>query len=334
MPFFDAIGGLLGGDSGGGGSPTYAPTGLSTVDTSWQDALKAQKGIADQTQTTLSPYYQQSLQQGQTINYSPYLQSQRQAGQQYGAVGNLAQQQMSQYGQQAGIAGQQQQSLYGAGNQLYQTSLDPQNALYDRTQQQLTDQVRAGQAARGLGNSAVGGAEENQAMSNFNIDWQNQQLSRQLQGVQGLGQASAAGAQQGQLQGADQAAALGAGSQAAGYYGQAGQVPLQAQQYAAAQPGAVAQQYQTQQQGLQGLYGNLSGQYSPYLNAGQGAQQFNYNANTAQNSANSQLGAQLGKSFGGSSAGQGVSDWFGNAASTIGGWFGGGGSSGGGGVWT
>ena len=319
MPFWGAIGGVVGGllsggDSGGGGgggggAPTYVPTGVGTADKGWQDVLAAQKDIAGSTHGAASPYYQQSLQRGEGINYSPYLQSQGQAGAQYGQTGNLAQQQMGQYEQQAGVAGQQQSALYGAGNQLYQTALDPQNALYGRTEQRLTDQVRAGQAARGLGNSPVGAAEENQAMSNFNIDWQNQQLSRQLQGVQGFGQASGAGMEQGRLQGADQAAALGAGAQAAGYYGQAGQVPLQGQQYAAAQPGAVAQQFQQQQQGLQGLYGNLSGQYSPYLNAGQGAQQFNYGANQQQNAANSQLGAQLGTAFGNSSAGNSVGNW-------------------------
>lgn len=71
----------------------------------------------------------------------------------------------------------------GAGNQVLNTAFDPQNALYDRTAQQLQDQVRVGEAARGITSSPYGADLENQAMSNFNIDWQNNQLGRQTQGL-------------------------------------------------------------------------------------------------------------------------------------------------------
>lgn len=72
----------------------------------------------------------------------------------------------------------------GYGNSIMQTAMDPQNALYSRTQQQLTDQTRAGLEARGLDTSGVGAGIENNALSNFNIDWQNNLLSRQVQGAQ------------------------------------------------------------------------------------------------------------------------------------------------------
>jgi hypothetical protein len=268
------------------GNKIYSPRNLEGVDIDWNKAFNQTGNIAQQAYDTTTPYYQQSLTQGQNIDYDPYLQASQQAGNIYGGLGQQAMGQVGQYNASAQQALQQQQALYGAGNQLWQTASDPQNALYDRTQQQLQDQVRAGQAARGLGNSAVGGAEENQAMSNFNIDWQNQQLQRQLSGVQGMGQASNAGGAQGQLYGADLAAALGAGQQAAGFTQQQAQVPLSAQQYAAQQPGQLASQYQGQLGQLQSMYGNQAQLAIPYMNQGQGAQGFN--ANYAANQAATQ----------------------------------------------
>lgn len=69
--------------------------------------------------------------------------------------------------------------------QLFQSGFDPQQALYNRTQQQVTDQSRAGLEARGLNMTPYGAGVEGQTLSNFNIDWQNQQLLRQIQGAQG-----------------------------------------------------------------------------------------------------------------------------------------------------
>ena len=75
-------------------------------------------------------------------------------------------------------------SLWQAGQNTYNTSLDPQNALRDRTQQQVVDASRAGQSARGIAMSPYGAGLENDAVRNFNIDWQNQKLQRQTQGTQ------------------------------------------------------------------------------------------------------------------------------------------------------
>lgn len=77
-----------------------------------------------------------------------------------------------------------------AAGQVLNTGFDPQNALYNRTQQQLQDQVRVGEAQRGIAMSPYGSGLENQAMSNFNIDWQNNQLGRQTQALGAFGQAS------------------------------------------------------------------------------------------------------------------------------------------------
>lgn len=84
---------------------------------------------------------------------------------------------------QLGNIQQSQGNLYGGGNQVLQTALDPQKDLYNRTSQQLTDQTRAAEYARGIQSSPLGASVEANALGNFNIDWQNQQLARQSQGL-------------------------------------------------------------------------------------------------------------------------------------------------------
>jgi hypothetical protein len=81
------------------------------------------------------------------------------------------------------------------------TAFDPQQALYNRTLQQVTDQTRAGEATRGVADTPFGAAAEGNALSNFNIDWQNQQLQRQESGL-----GSATGAYGGLIQGGATAA--------------------------------------------------------------------------------------------------------------------------------
>lgn len=102
----------------------------------------------------------------------------------------------------------------GAG-QVLNTAFDPQNALYNRTAQQLQDQVRVGEAARGITMSPYGAGVEGKAMSDFNIDWQNAQLGRQTAGLgaagtatNSAGTANTTGANIGQ-QGVQQTAAVG-----------------------------------------------------------------------------------------------------------------------------
>jgi hypothetical protein len=253
-----------------------------------------QSQIANQTNQQTSPYFTQSLQQGENINYQPYLQGAQQAGGMYGQVGQMAGQQMQGYGQQAQTALGQQGQMYGAGNQIMQTAFDPQQQLFQQQQQLVQDQTRAGQAARGLGNSAEGAMEENQAMGNFDINWQNAQLGRQVQGIQGMQTANAGGIAQGNLYGQDQSAALAAGNTGAQGYGMSGQVPMQAQQYAAAQPGAVANQYQQYMAGQQGMNTNAMNDAQSYMGLGQTAGNANYNASTAQNAAETQMLGQLG----------------------------------------
>jgi hypothetical protein len=178
----------------------------------------------------------------------------------------------------AGLApglGQPISALNQASNQLLQTGQDPQSALYNRTAQQVLDQQRAISAMSGVGTSPYGAGVTGQTMANFNIDWQNAQLARQAQALQGagagFGQAGALTSEQAALQGQALAALTGMGGQAGaagGLYGlgqnvlgQGANAYSQAAQQAAAAGGllggigGINQQAAAQQALSAGLYG-------------------------------------------------------------------------------
>lgn len=246
---------------GGGGNQGYQPTGNAAMDQQAQQGLQQQMGIAGQGYNMANPAFLQSLQAQQGINYNPMLQGAQQAG--------------AQYGQTAQGAAGQSQNLYGAGNQIYNTAFDPQNALYAQTAGQVGQQINAGQAQRGLGNSPVGAAEYGQGMSNFNIDWQNQQLARQTQGVSAMNQAAQGAGQQ--------------GVNAANWLQTAGSLPVQAQQYVAGMPAQNASQYLSGLGQEQGLYGAPTSGAQNYLGTGIQASQYGADAQTAQQGAGANL---------------------------------------------
>lgn len=90
---------------------------------------------------------------------------------------------------------------YGAGNSLtssgtsmlpyaqsiMQTAMDPQNALYAQTQGTNNQQNAANLANSGLLNSPYGQSVLGNANTNFNIDWQNNQLAREATGASAAG---------------------------------------------------------------------------------------------------------------------------------------------------
>jgi len=98
-------------------------------------------------------------------------------------------------GQNAALAGYNTGgALTGAGlsalpyaQSIFNTAMDPQMALYGRTQQAVTDQSRANLEASGTAGTPYGAGLMNDATRNFNIDWQNNQLQRQIAGAQGAG---------------------------------------------------------------------------------------------------------------------------------------------------
>jgi hypothetical protein len=79
-------------------------------------------------------------------------------------------------------------NMYGAGGQLYNTAFDPQNALYQQQQQLTNQQAGANAAAAGLGQTPLGVSATDWANNQFNINWQNAQLQRQISGSQAASQ--------------------------------------------------------------------------------------------------------------------------------------------------
>lgn len=251
--------------SGGSGGPNYyTPTGLSQADQQWQDIQN--RNYQRYMDADLTTYGLQSLYDTLTTgqNFAPWLQ--RASGNVGIAYDQLAQQMQQQSGQNFGT----QQSLLGAGQDIYGLARDPQSALYNRTAQQLQEQTGATNAMYGLGSSAAGAGVANQAMSNFNIDWQNNQLQRALQGLGGYTGAAQTAGGYGQL-GTAQAQA------APGYYEQAGTVPLNMNLALAGIPGQAGSAYgQYMNQNVYGPGQSIQGQAIPYMNYGQGAQSVPY----------------------------------------------------------
>ncbi|HEX8838199.1 MAG TPA: hypothetical protein VF748_14755 [Candidatus Acidoferrum sp.] len=84
--------------------------------------------------------------------------------------------------------------------QILQTAFDPQNALYNRTLSDVTNQAGAAAANAGVASTPYGASTVGNTLSNFNIDWANQQLQRQATGLgsaipalEGLGTTAAGG---------------------------------------------------------------------------------------------------------------------------------------------
>jgi hypothetical protein len=295
-----AVSGAMSPSTSGGGSagPSsyYVPSGLQNADQAWQNLLTQstaqQGGIMG-----MLPYYQGAFQGGINagVAYGPgYQNAANTAGNQYT---NLATTLSQQGGQNLGIESQ----LIGAGMNLYNMGLDPQNALYNRTVQQLQDQTGATNSMYGLGSSAAGAGVANQALSNFNIDWQNNQLSRALQGLQGYAGAANTAGRFGEL-GTTQLSAV------PGYTLQGGQLPYTTAQGIAALPGQLAGTYASQiEAGPLASASSIQGQIIPYLNYGAGAQSVPFQAQ-------SQGAGALG-----SAVSQGISG-IGSAVQNSGGW--------------
>lgn len=62
--------------------------------------------------------------------------------------------------------------------QLMSMGFDNNNDVYGRAAHNLTEQIRAGQGARGIQSSPYGAGLEAQALGDFNLDWENNRLSR------------------------------------------------------------------------------------------------------------------------------------------------------------
>jgi hypothetical protein len=78
-------------------------------------------------------------------------------------------------------------SLVPYAQQILNTGMDPQNALYAQQLQQTRDQSNVNNAQAGVAETPYGAGVTNQAVTNFNIDWLNNELSRQTQAAGAAG---------------------------------------------------------------------------------------------------------------------------------------------------
>lgn len=231
---------------------------------------------------------------------------------------NAAGQQLATVGAQDAAASANDYAAAGmlapAAAQVLGTAFDPQQALYNRTLQQTTDQINAQNAAMGLGSSPAGAGLTDQAVSNFNIDWQNQQLARQTSGLQA---ASAGLTSMGQ----DYTTASALGTTGAGVTANSGQLPYQAYTGLLGDLSTALGSYQpyatgydaVAQQGVQD-YLQYMGQGTSATNAANNAAQTNYtNSTAATNAYNTNIGNLL-------SAAPTSANSLSNLATTISGW--------------
>lgn len=215
------------------------------------------------------------------------------------------------YGQGSTLANYAQGGLPAASSVL-NTAMDPQGALYNRSLQQTQDQIGAFLARSGLTDSGAGGKIASDALNNFNIDWQNQQLGRQTQGLGAYNTAvSSAG---NNMQGAAglQSGGANAAAQGAATYAQGAALPAQTYQ----QLGSTNLSNLNAVGNAAQMYGNLQGTGANLQMSGNAAGNNAYNSNLANilgysqnygNSINSlgQMSGQIGANTGNAISGYG-----------------------------
>jgi hypothetical protein len=260
---------------GSGVPPSYIPTQQPYADQQYIDFVNQMSGYTNQGAGAVS-----------NIQNNPY------AGLSLGTAN-----QASQYGINT-LAPMQQgsaASLYGAGQGVLNTAFDPQKALYNRTQQQVGDQANALNAISGLSSSPYGAGVAGQTLSNFNIDWQNQQLQRQLQGIQGAGQAYSG--------------ASGLGGSAIQTLGTAGALPYNT--YLGQQNDALA--------GLsagQGLDANTLNALAAYLKLGQSATSVGQQGANLSFGQNQAIGSGIGQGLSSLASNSSLASLFGGGGGT------------------
>ena len=295
-----SIAGMVGGGGGGGSSggyysgstppPTYIPQQQQAADTSYMNLVNSMIPYAQSVPGTIMP---SSTQAYQNLAANPYAGGAQAGANTAGAYGT---------GTLAPMQAAGAQSLYGAGqtgipyaSQILQTGFDPQSALYNRTQQQTQDQINAQLGMSGLSGSPYGAGVAAQGLSNFNIDWQNQQLQRQTQAASGYGNL-VSGAGRGIVGGSDLGGqamtTMQAGSQLpySTYMGQQSDVLGAGSQYAGAANTAF------------GLDQNTLNALAAYLKLGQSATSIGQQGAAQTAGLNQQLGQSIGSGLSGLSS--------------------------------
>lgn len=189
------------------------------------------------------------------------------------------------------------QSMIPNAQQVFNTAMDPQSQLYNYMQNQNQQQTQALASSAGLGTTPYGVGVEAQGNQLFNMNWQNQQLGRQIAGLGAYGQALG---QSGQLQGAGTSLQ----NNAPGAYMNASAMPFNTFQGIGGAQNSMIQQYLGNMSGAAGLQNMPIQDYLGYLGVGNQANSVaNQNAQLQlqqqqqQFNQQMQLGAMLGGSM-------------------------------------
>jgi hypothetical protein len=250
--------GLTGGILGMGnaeGLPNYSgfqPGAAIEMDEKWYRAMQAIERATDRNTGMVDPVLLESFSNMLGIDLNGLVSAGGIAGQQYAGLGQMA----------GGAGAQMQdqaQGAFGRGQDIWNTARDPQNQLHDYMRQQTVEGSRAADSARGLAMSPYSAGHESDATRRFEMDWQNQQLGRQMAGGQAANQAGGFGA-----------GALGASM---GYYGMqpeftqmSAQAPIAGQEAAYGRPMDYASQFTAAQgQNVIGPQMQMQQQINPYL---------------------------------------------------------------------
>lgn len=185
-----AVGSLFGGSDSSPSAPnlsTFQLPGLNDATNNWSSLLNkniANNPYADYAGTAKDIF-------GQTYNAPTAAGYQGAANKAGTAAGNLAAMDTANAAQVSGAA----PGLFSGAAAVQNMGLDPQQALYNRTLQQVQQQHAVNNSQNGLAGSPYGAGLSNEATNNFNIDWQGQQLNRAIAalGAAGTADTTAAG---------------------------------------------------------------------------------------------------------------------------------------------
>lgn len=202
--------------SASGQGTGYQPGNPVSADEKWLNAMAAIKNATDRNTGMVDPVLLQSYSQMLGIDLSQLTSAGAMQGQQYGQLGDTA-------GYYGDVMGGRANEAFGRGDALWNTAQDPQQALYERSKQNIVEGARAADSARGIGMSGVSAGNENKAVRDFEIDWQGQQLARMLGGSEGANRAGMRGGQ-------DLSSSMGYYGAIPGYTMSSATAPIQAQQ--------------------------------------------------------------------------------------------------------
>lgn len=293
------IGGMMSGGSGstapGVGQNVQAPNQAQAMQDLYNNNL-SYLPTAQQFYGMNPSYANQAF---QLMYGNPYAGGMQTAADQAGTTAGQLAPQAYQAAQGSMAAGQQ---ALGAGQQVWQTAQDPQNQLHDYMQGQALNNANVINSQYGLGSSGAGAGVANQALNQFNMDWQNQQLSRQAQGAQALnsGISSYTGANN---------SGLGMGQVGINLQQQSGTLPYQTMQTIGQSRMNAIDQNQLAMQGAMQPYQQNTNNLNSYLGLGQAAQ-----AQANNQAYQQQLLAQQGASNIANLAYQGISGYTGQQA--------------------